>query len=449
MSRTLDLNAEQAILGSLMVWPEEFDRVADTIDARDFASSGHQAIYGAISSLTMACKPVDAVTVHSELLRRGVEGFTLAELNALAQGAGSQRGVRRYAEAIRQAALERQLLAATDQASEIAQADGDMPARLEQITALFGGMSHRSVSRLPEHVAKFAISRIDHYTALSMGEIQPGWRTGIPTLDRLLGGLKGGKVYVLAARPAVGKSSFAMHLTLKLAGSEGLQAVFLSQEMPNEELTDRAIANLGRVDYSNIQSGKLSNDEWGAVTEGIELFSKMPLHFDDEGGLTLAAIRAKARSVKGLKLLVIDYLQLCSGTGKRETNRNSELEEISRGIKTLAKELDCAVILLSQLSRDVEKRASKEPDLPDLRDSGAIEQDADAVIFLWPAREFEQEGHRLIGCKVAKNRGGPIGKFGLDFRGCYQHWGESDQDVRAPRIPEIRPRKRGFDDGGE
>lgn len=445
MSRTFDTQAEQTVLGSLMVWPEEFDRISDTIGAKDFASSGHQAVYGAIAALCIACKAVDAVTVHSELLRQGIQGFTLVELNALAQGAGSKRAVRRYAEAIRAAALERQLLAATDQAGEIAQDEGEMPERLERITALFGGMAHRSVGRLPEHVAKFAINRIDHYTALAMGEIQPGWRTGIPTLDRLLGGLKGGKVYVLAARPAVGKSSFAMHLALKLAGNEGLPSAFLSQEMPNEELTDRAIANLGRVDYSSIQSGKLTNDEWGSVTEGVELFSKLPMHFDDEGGLTLAAIRAKARSVKGLKLLVIDYLQLCSGTSKRETNRNSELEEISRGIKTLAKELDCAVLLLSQLSRDVEKRANKEPDLPDLRDSGAIEQDADAVIFLWPAREFEQEGHRLIGCKVAKNRGGPIGKFCLDFRGCYQHWGESMEPVRYEPVTSIvRGASRGF-----
>jgi len=200
---------------------------------------------------------------------------------------------------------------------------------------------------------------------------------------------------------------------------------------------------LGRIDYGNLQSGQLSNDEWGRVAEGVERLSRLPVHFDDEAGLTLQAIRAKARSVKGLKVLVIDYLQLCSGTNKRESNRNTELEEISRGIKTLAKELGLVVLLLSQLGRDVEKRANKEPELHDLRDSGAIEQDADAVIFLWHVRDFEQHGHRLIGCKLGKNRGGPLGRFGLDFQGAYQLWHESDQDIRAAASSPIASGRKG------
>lgn len=447
MSRTLDMHAEQAILGGLMVWPGEFDRVGSVVTARDFASAGHQALFSAIASLALACKPIDVVTVYGEIQKLSGEGFTLPELNALAQGSASQRGMWRYAETVRAAALERRLLAATDQAGEIAEGEGEMAERLEGITSLFSGMAHASQSRMPRHVSEIAISRIDYYTDLSMGNVPAAWRTGLPTLDeKLSGGLRPGKVYVLAARPKVGKTSLAAQIALAAARDEALPTLILTQEMPDSEVVDRGVANLGRVGYSGLLTGKLDNEDWGRITEGIEILTQLPLWIDDQGGLTLSDIRAKARSVKGLKLLVIDYLQLCAGSKTaRVANRNEEIGEISRGIKALAKELGCAVLLLSQLNRAVETRTDRRPNLSDLRDSGAIEQDADAIVFLWFVRMING-GHKLIGCDVAANRSGTTGEFALDFDGSQQRWQESFESIRvaAPSKPAARS-TRGWD----
>jgi replicative DNA helicase len=222
-------------------------------------------------------------------------------------------------------------------------------------------------------------------------------------------------------------------------------ACILTQEMPDEEIGDRAIANLGRVDYTAIQTGKFSDDDWGRLTDGVEIAAQLPIWIDDQAGLTLGDIRGKARSIKGLQVLVLDYLQLCSGsTGRKDANRNSQIEEISRGLKTLAKELGIAIVMLSQLNREVEKRADKRPHLADLRDSGSIEQDADAVVFLWPVRDFESQGHRLIGCAVEANRSGPCGEFGLDTEGRHQRWVESDQDIGREAHSPLARADKGF-----
>jgi replicative DNA helicase len=432
MSRTFSLDTEHALLSAIITHPETFDRVADVVTERDFVNVGNRAIFVAVSALVMASKAVDVLTVHQKLGELGTHDLSVTDINAIAQSLGSPRAARRYAEILRIASIERNLSAAIEEAAAIAEGDGELNGRLEQITALFSGMAHKTVRKMPRLISDLLINRIDYYTALSMGEIPSAWRTRIPTLDRLLsGGLRGGKVYVVAARPKVGKTSLCAQIATTFAKDDGLPSLILTQEMPDTEVTDRAISNVGRVPYSNLMTGKLTNDDWGCMTEGVETLSRVPIWIDDQGGLTLNDIRSKARAVKGLKLLVIDYLQLCSGsTGRAGANRNEEIGEISRGIKTLAKELDCAVLLLSQLNRDVESRPDKEPRLSDLRESGSIEQDADAVIFLWPVRDFDTFGHKLIACGVAANRSGSTGKFGLDFQGRYQLWNESSEDIK-------------------
>ena len=266
-----------------------------------------------------------------------------------------------------------------------------------------------------------------------------GGATRIPSLDSMLsGGLRPGKLYILAARPKVGKSSLAQTIALTMAKS-GRPALFLSQEMGAEEVADRAVVSAGRLDYSSLLSGKMTKEDWGRATDALEHLSDAALFVDDQGGLTMADIRAKARSVPGLKVLVLDYLQL-SASELKDANRNAQIEEITRGLKTMAKQMDLCVIALSQLNRDVEKRASRRPQLSDLRDSGAIEQDADAVMFLWPVREFEQEGRRLIGLAVEANRQGRCGAVGLDFQGATQCWGESTMSIEPTATSE--PKKR-------
>ena len=447
MTRTIDTQAEYGVIASLLADAGVFDRVADTVSQADFSATTNRTLYAAISSMILASKPVDVLTVMSELKARGIETVDASHIVEIAQCGASPRHAKRYAEAVRIASLERQLRAAIAQADEIAEGEGDFSERTEAVTALFSSITHRPNRRMPRSVSEIAISRIDYYTDLSMGNIPSAWRTGFSGLDaKLSGGMRPGKVYVMAARPKIGKTSLAAQIALHFAEQEFLPTLILTQEMPDSEVVDRAVANLGHVPYSSLLTGKISNEEWGGITEGIERLTRLPVTIDDQGGLTLADIRAKARSVKGLKLLVIDYLQLCSGSNPgRTSNRNAEIEEISRGVKSLAKELDCAVLLLSQLNRAVETRSDKRPNLSDLRDSGAIEQDADAIIFLWFVRMLGE--HKLIGCEVAANRSGSTGEIALDFDGSRQRWYESTESIRMT-VP-IKAPRRGFHDGDD
>lgn len=439
-----DVNAEHAILAALMTWPDTADRIAAKLRPEDFAVRNHQAMYAAIMALHVAGHPVDVLTVHNAT-RATAPALDLPSINEIAQSLSSRGSVRRYVEIVREFADSRSILEAIDAASEIADEAVPSAERAERITALFSGLA-RSSAKAPRLIGDLMASRIDHYNALADGTVAAGWPTRIGGLDRhLSGGLRAGKVYVIAARPKVGKSSLAQQIGTTMAKAS-LPTLLLSQEMGVEELADRSIANLGRVSLSALMTGKHEDnddDGWNRIAEGIEATNRLPLWVDDQGGLTIADIRAKARGVKGLKVLLIDYMQLCDSDSKREQNRNGVIEEISRGIKGLSKELDIAVIVLSQLNRKVEERAGKRPNLGDLRDSGAIEQDADAVIFLWPAREHTNGDTRLIGCEVAANRSGPCGEFTLDFDGRYQRWGDSMESLHTKPVAFVG-RSKGF-----
>lgn len=422
---------EQSLLGALLVDNQSWDRLGDKLSASDFYSFVHRQIFGAASALLAAGHAADPITVFDRLNAageaRGAE--TIAYLNKLAQGVPSAANFRRYCGRVRELSIQRTLIALAGESIEAARVAADPVAAADAIAAKFGELARRHVARAPRALADIAFERAEHHTALQEGRVAPGWTTGIPLLDRLLNGLRAGGLYILAARPSVGKSSFAESIALVLAGN-GLPVLFCSMEMSEGEVADRAIANLGRVSYSALLTGRMDAVDWQHSTEAIEALSRMPFHVDDEPALTLRSIRAKARSIKGLKVLIIDYLQLCAST-RRDGNRNSEIEEISRGIKALAKELGVAVVALSQLNRDVEKRGNKRPGLSDLRDSGAIEQDADVVMFLWPVRDFtDTEGRKILGLGVDKNRQGRLGEIGLDFYGDTQRWEQSTADIR-------------------
>ena len=272
---------------------------------------------------------------------------------------------------------------------------------------------------------------MDRINAMSAGQVEPGIPTLIPRLDELLGGgLKPGKQMILAARPSVGKSSLAQQLCLNVAG-QGYAAAMFSQEMTCQEMTDRAIANLGRLGMGRIQTGKLvdQDDDWGRLAEAVEKMRGMPLFFDEQPVLTLQEIAAKARILKrrhDLKLLVIDYIQLC-GTTNPKLSRHHQLEELSRGLKSLAKSLDVTILTLSQLNREVEKRTSGRPMMADLKESGAIEEDADVVMLMW--RHQQHESHTLVGMEMPKNRQGRTGEVALHFSGSVQRWGESTESL--------------------
>lgn len=422
--------AEQSVLGALLLDPGSAERIA--LSAADFHHAGHRTIFGAIQREIATRRPFDVVTVFLSLQGDGTADDVggMAYLNALVSSVPSSRAIKRHAEIVAERARCRAVLAAADEANEIAAGEGTAADKTERIAAMFTALQRGNVQSLPRSIYEIALQRTQHYEDLQSGKVAAGWPTDIPSLDSMLsGGLRPGKLYIIAARPKVGKSSLAQSIALGMARAER-PTLFLSQEMGAEEVADRAVVNAGRLDYSSLTAGRMTRDDWTRASDALETLSQSQLFVDDQGGLTLADIKAKARSVPGLKVLVLDYLQLCS-SGMKDTNRNAQIEEISRGLKTLAKQADICVIALSQLNRDVEKRASKRPQLSDLRDSGAIEQDADAVMFLWPAREVG-DGRRLIGLAVEANRQGRCGAFGLDFDGRTQRWGESTESIEQP-----------------
>lgn len=439
---------EQAVLGSLLLDVSAWDRVGDILTAGDFFEARHREIFQAIAGLVAASKPVDVITVHGQIVAAGnaadVDPLYLVQLTQCVAGI---RGARAYAERVAELARHRALIAAADAAGALARGSTDASETIDTITASFIALMQRGNRREPQTIQDLAVAWIDRLNDLANGQIVPGVPTGLPNLDAALnGGLREGGLYILAARPSVGKSSLSQAILTHAAMYNDAPGLFLSLEMPSQDVMDRAVSNIGRVTYDDLLRGQLTDQQWSDTSEAIEKLRTLRLQIDDEQALTLAAIRAKAMAVKrrqGLRILVLDYLQLCASTGRHQ-NRNSEIEEISRGLKALAKELSISVIALSQLNREVEKRANPEPVMSDLRDSGAIEQDADVVMFLWRCREFSES--QVMGLTLAKNRQGKAGtRLALEFRGQYQRWDMSHADVTPPSKRAASKHDGGFD----
>lgn len=417
------MESEQSVLGGLLLNNEAWDRVGDLLTDGDFYRHEHRLIFGAVSAMLNDCRPADVLTVFESLQRLGKdsEAGGMRYLNELAQSVPSAANIRRYAEIVSERAALRKIIAAADEMATQAfnaagRAAGDI---VNAAQAALGALERRN-SRQPRGIEAVVMARLEHIEAVAEGRTPPGWPTGLPWLDSSLnGGLRPGLVYCLAARPGVGKTSLALQMARRQA-QDGRGTLFLSQEMPEGELADRVLSSAGRIDYGNMQTGKLADAEWSRLAESVDEVRHLPLWIDDQPALSLSDIRSKSRQIRGLQVLVIDYLQLCQGTAE---TRNYQLEEITRGLKALAKQLGIAVIVLAQLSRETAKRAGGEPILSDLRDSGAIEQDIDVAMMLW------RIGERLVGLKLEKNRQGRLGRVGLDFEGAVQRWGESTVDI--------------------
>ena len=423
--------AEQSVLGALLLDSDAFDHVGSVLNAEDFAEGLHRRIWLAIGAQIMAGKAADPITTHRAM--RGDDEL-LGYLNALAQAVPSSRNAMRYAEIVREAAFDRKLRDLADEAVQLAAGDGSTKERLDAIAALFAGMERRS-SRDPKPLSELIPGVVDRVNAAAEGSKSEAWPTQFPTLNYWFkGGLSAGKLIVVGARPSVGKSSWALDVLMH-AGRHGQPSLFLSQEMPADELADRAVAGASMVDGESLSTGNLTDGDWHRLAQAAESLNGLPVWIDDQAALTLLDIRAKARKVKGLQVMVVDYLQLCDSTLKRE-NRTAQVGEISRGLKALAKELGICIVALSQLNREVEKRPGKRPQLSDLRDSGEVEQDADAVLFMWTLREDnDADSTRRVGFDVAKNRGGKKGDLVLRFDTATQRWAETTERVSsyAPR----------------
>lgn len=437
------IEAEQSVLGAIMLDARVFDAVSSTLTPGCFHASKHGAIYEALGALASAGKPCDVVSLWDELGRRGTqEEGGLGYINALAESVHTSRHAKRHAEIVAEKAAARAVLAAVDEAYEVAESSDSIQVKLDRIGSLFAALERTGGTRDPRRVGDLALQRTQHYEDVAAGRVQSGMRTGLQHMDDLLGGgLKAGHLMILAARPGIGKSSFAMELAQGVA-LRGYPVLFLSQEMPEEEVADRAIVRAGQVNYSNVQRGTFEGDDWSRITEGVESLRGMELYVDDQPAMSLLDIRSKARRVKGVKVIVLDYLQLCDAP--EGENRNQQIGKISRGLKALAKQLGACVIALSQLNRGVENRSDKRPKSSDLRDSGEIEQDADEIAFLWPLADDQGKDVRAIGFALDKVRGGRAGSGVLNFEGSRQRWTESTQ-----RLDDYQPtktaRKGGFE----
>jgi replicative DNA helicase len=433
--------AETSVLGAMMLDGAAWDSVDDLLTAEHFFDARNGRIFTAVAGLVAASRPADILTVFDQLQASGAgDGVDLAMLNQMAQFVPSASNLRCYAEIVAERAMMRSLMQAADEVKTIA-GDASVPVmtRLDKAQDVLQALQVKKARQVPTVIADTIVGLLDRVERLAEGTALPGIPTGIPSLDRMLGGgFKPGKQVIIAARPSVGKSSLAEQLCINLARAGHPTAMF-SQEMGKDELADRAAANIGRIALDRLLSGQLEQHEWSRLTEAIEVMRNLPLHFDDQPALSLSDISAKARMLKrqhGIKLIVIDYLQLCNA-GKAADSRHHQIEEMSRGLKNLARQLDITIVTLSQLNREVEKRTSGRPILSDLKESGAIEEDADVVILL-SRFSASPEGVNVIACDVPKNRQGRVGEMALSFEGMYQYWQESSVSLQSNKTGSSR-----------
>lgn len=422
--------AEQSVLGALLMDNAAIDRVSD-LKTDHFFTHEHRAIYAEIKRQIVAGEACDVVTAAIAL--NGKIPDAMVYLNDLVGNTPSAASIARYAGIVIDAALRRGLIAETSRIAELAmRPNGKTSAQvLDVAQTAIGKLAETRSARDPIRASDAMIAHADVLQDRVEKKVQ-GIPTGFAKIDAILnGGINRGALVILGARPSMGKSAIALNIAAHCA--RDYSVLFLSQEMTIGELLDRTNAQLGRIPLGAVISGEMEDDEWSRFTMAGQKLNELNLHFDEQPALTLLEVRAKAQIMKrrhGLDILIIDYLQLMSGDGP---NRNSQIEEITRGLKALAKELSIVIIALSQLSRNAANK--QRPGLNDLRDSGAIEQDADIVAFLH-REEVENPQSNMAGLAdifIAKNRQGRIDDVLLRYDGQYTLF--RDHDGPRPVAP--------------
>jgi replicative DNA helicase len=423
------IEGESSVLGGLLLDNAAWDRVGDILMDVDFYRYEHRLIYAAIGALVNASKPADVITVfeHMQNQGRAEEIGGLAYLNSLAQYVPSASNIRRYAEIVRDRSILRKLVTASDEiATNAFNPKGRPVAEIvdesEQKIFKIGEQGKRNNQGF-QAMESLVVKLLDRVQEMADNPNDvTGVRTGFYDLDRQTAGLQAGDLIVLAARPSMGKTALAINIAENVALNEGLPVAVFSMEMGAAQLAVRIVGSIGRIDQGHLRTGKLTDDEWPRLSEAIEKLRTISLHIDESPGLTSSEVRANARRLARqygqLGLIVVDYLQLMSGSGGDGENRATELGEISRGLKMLARELKCPVIALSQLNRSVEQRPDKRPMMSDLRESGAIEQDADIIMFIYRDEYYTKDQCKEPGVAeviIAKQRNGPTGTVKLAF----------------------------------
>ena len=431
------IEAEQSVLGGLLLDNAAWDRIADFLSEADFYRFDHRLIFQSIARLISATKPADVITVYEMLQVAGKaeEVGGLAYLNSLAQNTPSAANIRRYAEIVRERSVLRKLVTVADDIASAAFAPKGREVRElldEAESKVFaiaeeGSRGQKGFQEIQPLLTQ-VVERIDELYHRDTSTDVTGVPTGFIDLDRMTSGMQAGDLIIVAGRPSMGKTAFSLNIGEHVAVEQGLPVAVFSMEMAGVQLAMRMLGSVGRLDQHRLRTGRLLDEDWPRLTHSIQRMNDAQLFIDETPALNPMELRARsrrlARQCGQLGLIIIDYLQLMSGSGGGE-NRATEISEISRSLKGLAKELNCPVIALSQLNRSLEQRPNKRPVMSDLRESGAIEQDADVIIFLYRDEVYNPDSPDKGTAEIiiGKQRNGPIGAVRLTWIGSYTKFG--------------------------
>ncbi len=414
-----DLDAEQSVLGAMLINPNAITAVAESLSAEDFYRDTHRLIYKAVLTLYDKGQEVDVVTLSAQLERDGVleRAGGREFVHTLAEFVPAAANAAHYAGIVREQSVLRALIRVGNEIAELGyQHPGDTPTLLDKCEQkVFAIQQARRTSEF-QHIRDVLIRNFEHLDAMQREQGVSGVATGFETIDRLTGGFQRANLIVLAARPGVGKTSLALNIAQNVAVEGKAPVAIFSLEMSAQELGERMMCSSARVSSHKLRTGSLSGDDYAKLVQSAGELEKADLFIDDSAGLNMFELRAKARRLKTktpLALVIVDYLQLMSGDGRAD-NRQQEVANISRSMKQLARELEVPIIAVSQLNRSPEARADREPQLADLRESGAIEQDADMVMFIYEDPS-DPSSKGVVKLKIAKNRNGPTDTIRLGF----------------------------------
>lgn len=414
------IEAEQAVLGGLMIDNSVWDHVADVIDDNDFYRLNHRIIFRGIVSLIEEAQPCDVVTLsewlfeHNELDNVGGHAY----VGGLAKNTPTAANIKAYAGIVRERALLRQLRRIGTEIVELADSTDPLKDKIDRAQGLVMSLDTCNISQGPKLTGKLLPNLIDDIERrFNAGGALTGLSTGLSDLDAKLSGLQPSDLIIIAARPSIGKTTLAMNFAENIDEA----TIIFSLEMSASQLLMRSVASLGRVPHNKIRDGKLDEPDWSGITRGTANLKMKNLIIDDTPALSIQQIRSRARKAKreyGIELVIVDYLQLIQAEGERH---DLKIGAVSSGLKALAKELNIPVVCLSQLNRDLERRENKRPHLSDLRESGAIEQDADVIVFIYRDEVYnENSSHKGIAeLIIAKHRNGETGKVHATFQGEY------------------------------
>lgn len=419
-----NVDAEMSLLGAVLIDEEALADVSEHVTPKDFYDKRHGLIYDAMMRLYEKHKPVDLLTLTDELKKKKhiEEVGGSAYLTELTNYVPTAAHAETYAEMVAQKAVRRRLIKASGEIAEMGYDDDNTTQELlEKAEAELFSVSDQSLKQDLVSIESILTESFDRMEELhrNKGQLR-GIRTGYRDLDNMTAGLQRSDLIILAARPAMGKTTLVTNLAYNVATIAKQPVLFFSLEMSKEQLVDRMLADASGVDAWNIRTGNLSDDDFGKLSEAMGEMAEAPIYIDDTPGVSVLEMRTKARRAaheQPLGLIIVDYLQLMQGSGRSDGNRVQEVSEISRGLKLLARELNVPVIALSQLSRSVESRSPQIPQLADLRESGSIEQDADIVMFIYREAYYNPDTDRenITDLIISKHRNGPTGKVELYF----------------------------------